>query len=88
MACSPGLVLPRKVPLFVFAPANCSPLWLDAYLKLDQKKEDGEICMLFVSFALRRWTPLRCIWACTFATPQRFALFFFKKKLKLKGLGC
>lgn len=78
LAWCPGLVLlPRKAPLFVFAPsnANCSSsLCLDAYLKLDQEKEDAEICMLFVCIALGRWTPLRCIWACTFATLERFGL--------------
>ena len=44
-----GLVLPRKAPLF--APSDQTArrsLWLDAYLKLDQKKEEREICMLFV----------------------------------------
>jgi len=36
-----GLVLPRKAPLF--APSDQiarRSLWLDAYLKLDQKKEE------------------------------------------------
>jgi len=51
MACSPGrsgLVLPRKTPLFAPSDQTAQPLWLDAYLKLDQKKEEREICMLFV----------------------------------------
>ena len=70
LACSPGLVwsgLAKKGATLCPQRPNCLSVSLvRCILKAGSEKGRTRDMHAFRSFVLGRWTPLRCIWACTF----------------------